>query len=361
MPTDWTAWNQGSGNSNSNSRPFATSWTQDINWSPTRTEGNRWGSAASGAASGASTGATVSGGNPYATAGGAIIGGIGGFISGGPKDISEPEQLANNWSALGNAGLKQFGGQAIEGQFNAIGDYMEGIQDFRNMGPPDTSGAQAASNNIGQAAGKLMNYKPERIDADRAMWDRVMEGGMGQVVAPQFLAANQQAQEGRKQIAANPFLSGQQKQEMMNSGQRALAQGNAMTQSQLISQGLTQKGQLGAQGDSLVMQAMSNAGRLFASQAQFELAISKVPYEYQYMAMQLLAKAPAMFQDFLAQFNPDQNQYNAAMAGGRDENKFLSGMNAINQGAQAWKGSTTPTSPGQPTSADYARWDAASP
>lgn len=279
-----------------------------------------------GGAAGASTG------NPYAAAGGAVLGGIIGFATGGPEDISDAEQRVANWDRLSNWGMKEFGQGAVEGQAKSIQDYAQGVQDFRANGP-DLSGMARGSASAERVAGKLENFQPRRIDRQMRDERGIMESGYGSVVNPAMLTSNQQFDQARKAMAADPNLSSFQRARLQSEGQRGLAQTNAQLQGEAIQGGLGRLSQLAQSGDQLVQQALANAGNLYTSVAALERDLAMLPLEHQRMGLELLARQPQMFQNFLSQFKPGGEQYRAAEQGGRTGTDWGA---LAQQGAQAY-------------------------
>jgi hypothetical protein len=270
---------------------------------------------------------------------GAVVGGIGGGIlgalSGGPKELSPGEQWVNNWDVLGNQALQTFGPEAIGRSWQGIQDWDQAISDFQAMGPPDTSGAEAAANQVQGNINALSNFSPRRIDRQIGDWRTLMQTGMGSIVNPSMLAANQQAQEAMKAIGANPMLSAQQRQLMQTQQQRSLAQTNALQQGQAIQAGMSAIDDLAKTGDTLVLKAKEAAASLGMSFAQLKLQLAAFPYEYQMKLISLLAQRPQMYMSFMQQFAPGPQQYGAAEQGGRTGFDW---MGAIQQGADIYTG-----------------------
>ena len=337
--TSWTAWNRPGGTSSTGGTgtaadfQFSDWFTPGDTWGQTKGKGNRLGGAASGALSGAAAGTAIAPG--IGTAIGAVGGGILGAISGGPKELSPGEQWVNNWDVLGNQALQTFGPEAIGRSWQGIQDWDQALSDFQAMGPPDTSGAEAAANQVGANINALSNFSPRRIDRQIGDWRKLMQTGMGSIVNPSMLAANQQSQEAMKAIGANPMLSAQQRQLMQTQQQRSLAQTNAMQQGQAIQAGMSAIDDLAKTGDTLVLKAKEAAASLGMSFAQLKLQLAAFPYEYQMKLISLLAQRPQMYMSFMQQFAPGQNQYGAAQQGGRTGFDW---MGAIQKGAEIYKG-----------------------
>ncbi len=330
--TPWSNWSQNLSNWATGGPSSTTDWFQPgDDWGRTQTEGDRWGSAASGAMQGGAAGAST--GNPIAAGVGALVGGALGFATGGPKDLSPAEQRVNNWDILMNQAGMNLAPELLGQWAQVPGMYMQGIGALAQQGPPDMSKAEANLGGVEANIGRLSNFKPERIDRQIADRRRMMETGMGSVVNPAMLASNQQYQESAKAIQANPNLSAQQKQQMLAQGQRGLAQTNALQQGQAIEAGMSAIDDLAKTGDMLVERALEAAGQLGISAAKLRADLAMVPYNFQIQLLNLLSRAPAMFQNLMSFIRPGDPQYSAAEAGGRTGPDW---MGMLQQGADIY-------------------------
>jgi hypothetical protein len=354
MPTDWSTWgNNLAGGGGAGQYNFSDWFNPGDDFGRSKTKGNRWGSAASGAMSGASTGAAF---GPWGAAIGGIGGGILGFATGGPKEMSPAEQRVNNWDIMMNEAGKNIAPQMLGDWANSIGSYTQGIGALAQQGPPDQSRAQAQLGQVEGNINKLSNFKPERIDRNAEEWRRLMQQGMGSVINPSMLAANQQQQEATKAIAANPNLTAQQRAQMKAEGQRNLAQTNAGVQGQAIQAGMSALKDLAVAGDTLVERALEAAGQLGIQAAKLEMDLANLPYQWQLQLLDLLSKAPNMFAQYMSFIRPGDPQYQAAGQGGRTGTDW---MGIAQKGVDIYKGAKGGGGGG--TSANEAAWNAASP
>jgi hypothetical protein len=335
MPNDWT------------------SWESNIKWSDDKSKGNRWGGALSGAGTGASIGSTF---GPIGAGVGALVGGIGGALFGGPKELSEAEKLANNWDALKGAATKQFGGQGISGMWGGIQDFQGALKEWGGKVP----GLEQLYGSLGQgsaAAGQLMNYKPVRID--KAIGEEeAYRQNVNTNVNPMALRQRKQADQAALMRKGGP-ATGAQQQLMNRSDRQAAEQAIAEQGVGMIEGSRGRTAQLSQMGDQLVQRALEAGGNLYANLAQGYATASKLGLEGQTAYLEGLMKVPGLYQNFLAFLQPNQNQYDAAKAGGKDSGIWNSLTQLAQTGAQAyqaWKGGQTPAWSSSDAAAGRGEW-----
>jgi hypothetical protein len=268
---------------------------------------------------------------------GAAIGGIGGALFGGlqKKQLSDAEQLATNWDILHNKGLKEFGGQALGGAFQGIQDFSGAVKDAMSKPVPGLSELYGGIGKAEATAGKLENYKPERIDRNLAE-ERANLSTIGNRASQASLPIFSQADAQRRMLEGNANLSGAQKALMGGQASRAAA-AEAGKQGVALEEGARGRiAGLSQAGDQLVQSALAAAlqGRVSLTQAYSQAA--QLGQGAQQFFLSALQQIPGMYQKFLAEFQPSSAQYGAAAQGGKDSGFMGNLSNLAQQGAQAW-------------------------
>lgn len=305
-----------------------SNWGSDIKWSPTKTGGG-WGGAASGAMQGASAGSSF---GPW----GALVGGIGGALLGSrPKQLSDAEQQVNNWDAMMNKGLKTFGPQSLGGAFGGIQDFQGAVKDA--MGKP-VPGLSELYGGIGKAEGRIGQmaaYKPERIDQNLAE-ERANLSTIGNRASQASLPIFAQADAQRRMLEGNANLSGAQKALMGGQASRGAA-AEAGKQGVALEEGARGRiAGLSQAGDQLVQRSLEAAMQGQVSLTQAYAQASQLGQGAQQYFLSALQAIPGMYQRFLGELQPGQNQYAAAKQGGKDSGLMGNLSQLAQQGASAW-------------------------
>ena len=311
-----------------------TNWGSDIKWQGQTTPGKGGAGALQGAATGAQIGTSIMPG--IGTGVGAILGGVGGWLLGRrPKQLSDAEQLAINWDKLKGAGLKEFGGQALGGAWQGIQDYTGAVKDAMAQGVPGLSELYGGIGKAEATAGKLENYKPERIDTTLGE-ERANLGRIGNRASQATLPVFAQADAQRRMLEGNANLSAAQKALMGGQASRAAAAQAAQAGVGLEEGARGRIADLSKTGDMLAEKALADAlaGRVSLTQAY--AAASEQGQRAQQYFLSALQQIPGMYEKFLSQFEPNPNQYKAAQAGGRDSGTAQNLSDLANAAGQAW-------------------------
>lgn len=285
----------------------------DVTWSPTKAGGGA-GGILSGAMSGASAGSAL---GPWGALGGAIVGG---FLGSRKKELSQAEQLANNYDALQNTRLKNTGAWAAQNYAGSLSDYTGALQgaysDFlAGKGPGSQFGAPQLSELSGFAR-RAENFQPtEAREALQRTLGR--EKAIGTMQDP--IAARLYGELGtqRRGFEANPFMTASQKARVGGEAERGVAR-NVAEQGVTQLQGLygQEQGYVNTITNALV-QALQIAGSGYASAAQIGASLSNLYMQNQQAFLQAMSQLPSQYRDYLTSMMPNPAQYGAAQQGGK--------------------------------------------
>lgn len=288
--------------------PEYTDWGSDFEWTQSGKQEDKWGrskAAAKGAAAGA-------GGGIF---GAAIGAGIGALTYKQPT-LSEAEAYAMNYDKLKSSGLQEFGAKSMGRGFQGIGDYADAVKAFQAGGPPGMSELQGTIGDAQRVAGKLEGYRPERLD--RALGEeRDYIANVNTNINPLALRQRKQADAASRLRAGNMNLSEYQRGTLNRQDRQGAEQAIAEQGVGMVEGGRGRIAGMSGQADQLVNQALQSAMQGQLGIGRLKEVMAQLPMQYQSLLLSHLGQIPGMYQQFGNQFNPNQNQYDAAKQGGR--------------------------------------------